>query len=76
MNWGDFVEVRVEVWVWVEVSIPGPVMVGVGRGEVEAQGGALPTALPVGVEVAEVTSWSSTTSTRVTRGLVTLIKAR
>lgn len=72
VKWAVFVPVRVEVWVCVEVPTPGPEAVGVGRGEGEAPRDALPTALPVGLEVAVVTSWSSTTSTRVTTGRVTL----
>ena len=66
------VAVRVEVRVPVEVFIPGPVTVGVGSEEVVAVGEALPTALPVGVEVAVVTSRNSTVSTRVTVACVTL----
>ena len=69
----DFVPVLVEVRVWVEVLSPRPVTVGVGREEVDARGVAAPATLPVGVEVAVVTSRYSTTSTSVTAGTETLV---
>ena len=70
-----FVAVLVEVRVWVVVGAPGAVTVGVGAEDADAREESLPMALPVGEEVAEVTSWSSTTSTRVTRGTETLMVA-
>jgi hypothetical protein len=69
-----FVAVRVEVRVRVEVPLPAdPVASGLGREVEEARGEACPAALPVGEDVAVVTSWYSTDSTRVTVGTLTLM---
>ncbi len=71
-----FVAVRVAVRVRVEVPpLPAdPDAGGLGREEGEARGDAcLAAPLPVGEEVAVVTSWYSTTSTSVTTGTETLV---